>query len=171
MLELTLRYKGVGLARAKSKLRAAQEKLIFQAFTDYIRAMIEFIPIYSGESRASLIPAAKLVNLPVFIRPAPGVSSKVQSGISQGRADIDLSRRKKVFTIQSDVLQLTINDIMNVNERFPKFFRLKQPGPYNLSKIGEAAFLKRLEEGHFKIVAEFVSQAFDSRSGVPINVS
>lgn len=98
------------------------------------------VPVYSGESRASLAKAAELVGVPIFITPAAGAPNREARGRSRGDATLDISRATYSFTIESNVIQLQINDIINVNTAYPQYFRLRNPGPYRLGQKGAAAF-------------------------------
>lgn len=98
------------------------------------------VPVYSGESRASLAKAAELVGVPIFITPVRDAPNKVASGRAKGDASLKITRSQYSFSIETNVIQLQINDIINVNTAYPQYFRLRQPGPYRLGQKGAAAF-------------------------------
>lgn len=133
--------------RLYAKARKQYEKAFRDALQAYVTAMTNAIPVYSGESKASFTEAARLVGVPLFVIPAAGVRSKIAEGRSQGTANLTLSRASFSFSITSDVLQLRINDEFNAASLHPNFQSLKNPGPYNLNALGEAAFREALVVG------------------------
>lgn len=139
-MRLSANYSIPFFKRLIGKLSGTYERAFLKGIAAQVTAITEAVPVYSGESKASFSEAARLAGVPLFVIPAPRVKSKVAEGKAQGTAKLTQTRKKFSFEIDSNVLQLRINDEFNAALLHPNFQRLKNPGPYNLNTVGNAAF-------------------------------
>ena len=139
-MRLSVNYSVPIFKRLFNRARKSYEDAFREALKAQVLAIAEAVPVYSGESRASLTEAARLARVSIIVIPAPGVKSKVAEGRGKGKAQLTISRTSFTFEIDSEVLQLRINDEFDASKLHPNFRRLKKPGPYNLNAVGNAAF-------------------------------
>ena len=143
-------YRMPSYKNASKNYRKQVERVYLEGLKAYMSEILEEVPLYSGESRASLAEAAKLVGVPVFLSPLhPNAKSGgVARGKAKGRASLRLGNRGDFeFEHSSEVIHLDINNKVNVNILYPQFFRLLKPGPYQLEAVGLSAYIRQTQRG------------------------
>ena len=142
-------YRIPSYKNASDKYRKQVKGVYLEGLKAYMRAIIDEVPVYSAESRASLAEAAKLVGVPIFLGPispkAP--SGGIAKGRAKGEASLTFRRGQFEFSHSSEVRHLDINNKVNVNLLYPQHFRLIKPGPYQLEAVGLSAYIRQTERG------------------------
>ncbi len=139
-----------------------------EAAKDWLRAVVERTPVYSGESRGSLLPLAAYLNEEINISPAANWLIRKQGptslgadvGESEGRYSFTSSNYVYTFSFATDVPQYLINEF-NVGLGSPP---LINPTPWLSLEAGEQALFEYLDRNilaNFPKVSDFVVEVKD----------
>lgn len=102
----------------------------------WLRAAINLIPVWSGESQGTFEPLARAVGMPLLIRPAATARNfPRRRNASRDTGEIDAGRGARgVFSFEygTDLAHLVYNEFnnANVNPDPSLFSQLRTPGPY-----------------------------------------
>lgn len=99
----------------------------------WLRAAINLIPVWSGESQETLQTLARAVNMPLLIRPSSTARNfPRRRGISRDVGELTAENGIFSFEYATDLAHLVYNEFNNANTNpDPTLFsRLITPGPY-----------------------------------------
>lgn len=132
---------------ARKLLEAKSFEIVKAAIIEWINVAEQIIPIWSGESRGTLIAVGELVGHQVSgigttsgLRKPP---NRWRDGEKQTRTSLVFKRAKWTFLYQHQVPQLEVNEDHDARQWG---FRLINPGPYNFINQANEAFDARIRE-------------------------
>ncbi len=134
----TLLAPSIDLAKYRRLLDARLREALAQALVRWLEAtVIAEVPVWSGASRATFLALARNIEYNIPIAPvAPSRTSQGEAA-SSGSWDVDESRGRYLFTYQTTLPWLIINEYFDATQWG---FHLKRPGPYDFQTKGAAAF-------------------------------
>jgi len=144
--------------RYTKTLDAMMKVQMRQAAREWLRAVIEKVPVWTGMSRGSLKPLGRFLRVAISIRPVakrkgmgPGAGEAFQS-FSFGVQGTTYS-----FEFDEGVEHYLINEFHDVSHSIP----LRTPGPYHSFEAGNQAFIRYVENEmpkRFPRVEKFIVQ-------------
>ncbi len=150
------RIQGIKLEYGKftKSLNEIMETQLRNAAREWLRAVVIATPVYSGESRGSLLPLAGYLHRHIDIFPAhawkvrpPGPTSLgIEVGASRGSYSFTSTNYVYTFTFSTEVPQFLINEF-NVGLGSPP---LIHPTPWRALEAGENAINQYLDENILK---------------------
>ncbi len=116
-----------------------------QAAREWLRAVIQKVPVWAGSSRGSLQPLGRFLRVAIPINPRvtlPGRGPSV--GAQQSDFSFDSPRRGVYeFAFDEQVAHYRINEFFDVTQFG---FKLLNPTPWHSFVAGEAAFQRYVED-------------------------
>ena len=166
---------------ATVKIKSRLVRLAFAAYAEtimkncilaWVKEAERIIPVYQGEARGSIQPAADLVEYTVkdwgkifntaVTRNLPATWEK---GKANSSADLQINRIKGtfVFTWESTTFHLAVNEHANVNAAMGG--RLRQPGAYEFREASNEAFRKCLQDELLRLpIPSIISRNLEVRT-------
>jgi len=125
--------------KAVKELQAKCKAILRSGTEAWVEEVKSIVPNWSGMSRASLAPIAKLVNVPLFpLGPTEaGIPDRVGVGKALGEARMKYGPFEYSFEWKSQVFHFVYNESHNANLIG---FRLRNPGPYQSQRKAAKAF-------------------------------
>lgn len=129
----------------KAALHEHMSRVIAEAATQWLGAVVQRIPVWSGASRATFVPLASLVGFEVNIDPVARTRFGLGLENAEGNVEADGGKGLYEFTYSTTLPHLIWNEFHNANidpdpTKFPPPAELHNPGPYEFQKLGLQAF-------------------------------
>ncbi len=155
------------LAGYRAALDKRMREAIAQGVMEWLNAVLDKIPDWSGASRATFVKLAQTIGMNVPISPTPtamgsvGDRSSEGQNNSQGKLNLDTPPGRYTFKYQTSLPHLIWNEYHNANQdpdetKWPKPALLLNPGPYEFQAKGLMAFMQFAKSVDLPAVRPFV---------------
>jgi len=148
-MKFTGKFKAPRLALKQYQKRLAQQlnTAIAEATAEWLGAVVDRVPVWSGASRATFLPLARAIDYSLTIQPSVFAGrNRVNLGLSRSDGVVvsDPAAGKFFMHYETSLPHLIWNEFHNANiDPDPTKFRdvdLIDPGPYEFQKLGQEAF-------------------------------
>lgn len=146
-----------------SGYKAALDRELGQAIRDaartYLETVLAIIPIWSGASVGTFTDLAAAIQYPLSITPAPGISSRIALGASQGDGTLrNDGRGRHEFSYSTTLPHLVYNEYNNANQSPDSglFSQLINPGPYFFQAQAESVVTAELRAADVPDIEPFI---------------
>lgn len=143
--------------------KAALDRELGQALRDaartYLETVLAIIPIWSGASVGTFTELAAAIQYPLSITPAPGISSRITLGASQGEGEVkNNGRGRHEFLYSTSLPHLVYNEYNNANQSPDPglFSQLINPGPYFFQAQAESVVSAELRATDIPDIEPFI---------------
>lgn len=137
----------LALANYQKRLATTLNTAIAEAAAEWLGAVLNKVPVWSGASQATFLPLARAIDYALTIQPVLSAKrSRVNLGLqkSDGVVVADPVAGKFHFHYETSLEHLIHNEFHNANvDPDPTKFKgvdLINPGPYEFQKLGQQAF-------------------------------
>lgn len=130
----------IDLVEYEKKLqRYVAEQAAYAAF-QYLNAVTQMVPVWSGASRATFLKLAEAINWSLSINPV--TSSRIALGEGSSEGKINVEGVRATFIYRTSLRHLVFNEENNANVMSEHGYKLhlRQPGPYHFQAVGEKSF-------------------------------
>lgn len=135
----TIEFKSKEFSEALREAVAVQTR---QATREWLRAVVQRVPVYTGMARGSFLPLSRFLRVAVPINPvAQRNYGNPESGAAMSSYRFYWRRQTYTFTFNTEVPHYLINEI-NVGLGSPP---LRHPTPWHSLDAGKIAFFNYLE--------------------------
>ena len=148
----TLRAPRLNLAAYRKELDAVLGDAIAHAAFEWLGAVVDKVPVWSGASRATFLPLAHAISYPLSVSQASSHvgRDRVDLGLENASGGIDPGKTQEgrfTFTYSTTLAHLIWNEFHNANidpdpTKLPPPKKLHDPGPYHFQKLGQEAVAK-----------------------------
>lgn len=136
----------------QKELDAVLGDAIAHAAFEWLGAVVEKVPVWSGASRATFLPLAHAISFPLSVQQSSSHvgRDRVDLGLENASGGIDPGKTQTgrfTFTYSTTLAHLIWNEFHNANidpdpTKLPPPIELREPGPYQFQKLGQDAFEK-----------------------------
>jgi hypothetical protein len=112
----------------RARLEIEVHEAVNKAWRAWLAEFLDIVPVWSGQSVASVKELANLIDADVPITPDSNAPDRRNLGQSQGSASEETGPGKRILTFRTAVPHLLVNEKIDARVFG---FRLRNPGPYD----------------------------------------